>query len=361
MIADHPPPDSIGLADNEVMNARSAGLALLALAAAAAAASPERPRAFRPAGLGLAVELGRNPVGDEQRRLMAELRATGVSVFALSLAWPAGEPSQGQYRIDEVTRAARLLRQSGATVHLDLPLVVGRQREVPADLASVAFDDPTLSLRLGRLLDALEPALLDCSTLSLGYEAEVYFSDKPEELKAYRRLFDGAVAFLKKKAPDLLVGVTTVAPTESPAPVVAAMLHQHSPVLFYLYAPFDRDRLFFHRPPGAVDRDWKVLLEEARERPIAFPEVSYSSSAENGSSPEKQAEFVRRFRRLVASTDGRRLLFARYVTRRDPPAAPSEAAPSTPARRRAAFFANRGLETSAGKPKPAWTEWVKTR
>ena len=51
------------------------------------------------------------------------------------------------------------------------------------------------------------------------------------------------------------------------------------------------------------------LLEAARGRPIAFPEVSFSSAAENGSSPEKQAEFVRRMRRFLASHDGRTLLF----------------------------------------------------
>ena len=67
-------------------------------------------------------------------------------------------------------------------------------------LAAIDFDDPRLSLRLGQLLDALGPALADVSTISLGYEAEAYFADKPKELAAYRRLFDGAVEFLKKTA-----------------------------------------------------------------------------------------------------------------------------------------------------------------
>ena len=248
-------------------------------------------------------------------------------------------------------------------MHLDVPLVSLRTKDVPRDLAAVAFDDPRLSLRLGRFLDALEPALRDASTLSLGYAADSYFADKPEELKAYRLLFLGAIDFLRKKVPLLGVGVTTAAPTESPAPAVAAALHQHSPVLFYLYAPFERDKPYVHRPPESLERDWKQLLVRAAGRPIAFPEVSYSSASENGSNPAQQADFVKRLRRFVAGADGGALLFARYATWRDPPVAPAPTpAPGVPppapiTARKAAFFANRGLQTAAGQPKLAWREW----
>jgi hypothetical protein len=296
-----------------------------------------------------------------ERRALVEIRGTGVNFFSLALSWSEAEPAPGKYRVAEITRAARILRQSGATIHLDLPLVAGRARDVPKDLAAVAFDDSRLSLRLGRLLDALEPALADIATISLGYEADAYFADKPEELKAYRRLFEGAVEFLRKVAPHVAVGVTTAAPGESANPEIAAELHQKSPVLFYLYAPFVRDKPYWHRPPESLEADWKRLLEGARGRPIAFPEVSYSSSAENGSSPEKQAEFVRRLRRFLSSADGRRLLFVRYVGWRDPPPGRYRPAPEAAdvARRKIAFFANRGLKESNGDPKPAWKEWAK--
>jgi len=345
------------VADNALMKLRAGHVMLAALLAAGPPADRGRP--VRSAGLGLAAEFERNITPDTGRQVLGQLRVTGVSVFALPVSWPEAERSPGRYDVESVTRAARVLRQSGATLHLNLPLVIGREKSVPTDLKQIAFDDPKLSIRLGRLLDALTPALLDCSTVSLGSEADVYFSDKPEDLKAYRRLFEGAVAFLQKKAPELGVGVTTLAPTESPAPLVAAMLHQRSPVLFYAYAPFERGRPYVHRPPSSIERDWKQLLERTGGRPIAFPEVSYSSSPENDSSPEKQADFVRRLRGMVSSTDGRRLLFARYATWRDPPPDPDESSPNADTRRRVAFFGHRGLQTSKGEPKPAWKEWVK--
>ena len=281
-------------------------------------------------------------------------------MFLLSVSWSRGEPARGVYRVEEVLRTARLLRQSGALLHLDLPLVETTARDVPRDLADVAFDDPKLSLRLGRFLDALRPALLDVSTLSLGREADVFFAGKPDELRAYRRLFDGAVEYLSRTAPNVRVGVTTSAPMESAAPTVAAALHQKSPVLFYTYGALARDAPYRHRPPGSIEADWKALLTSAAGRPIAFPEVSYSSASENGSSPEAQAEFVRRFRRFLAAADGSALLFARYAVWRDPPPEAASAA-SDFARVRDAFYAHRGLQTVNGAAKPAWREWLKAR
>ena len=334
--------------------------ASLLASSAILAAGPVTPRADTPRPLlGLAIEFAKTPPADVEQRALAEVRRAGVNLFALSISWAEMEPAPGKYSVAKITRTARLLRQSGATLHLDLPLVAGRDRSLPADIAGLAFDDPRLSLRLGKLLEALEPALADVSTISLGYEADAYFADKPVELKAYRSLFDGAVEFLGKLAPRLRVGVTTSAPTESAAPEVAAQLHQRSPVLFYLYSPFVRDKPYVHRDPAALEADWKRLLDSARDRPIAFPEVSYSSAAENGSSPGRQAEFVRRMRRFLASQDGRKLLFARYVGWRDPAEEVYRVSPGANelVRRKATFFANRGLKKANGDPKPAWLEW----
>ncbi|MDQ6893499.1 MAG: beta-galactosidase [Acidobacteriota bacterium] len=338
---------------------------LLGVLAAAATAAPREP--LRASGtvarplLGLEATLPAGVSDEERERSARTVRASGVNLFAVTVSWSDGEPSPGKYRLDALVRTVRLLRQSGATVHLDLPLVSVQKRDVPADLATVRFDDPRLSLRLGRFLDALEPALLDASTISLGYAADSYFAAHPDELTGYRLLFGGAVAFLQKKAPDLKVGVTTSAPTESASPVVAAALHQGSPVLFYLYAPFDRANPFLHRPPESLERDWKKLLELAAGRPIAFPEVSYSSAPENGSTPERQAEFIRRLRRFLQASDGQSILFARYVAWREEaaPAPAADAKASPLAGRRAAFLAHRGLQTERGDPKPAWRQWTR--
>lgn len=325
----------------------------LPLLLAASGAAPDRP------ALGLAVNLPAGVTDAGRQKALEAVRATGVSAFALELSWPAAEPRPRRYAVADVVRAARLLRQSGATVHLDLPLVDGRGRRVPADLAERAFDDPALAARLGQLLQALGPGLLDVSTLSLGNEADAYFAARPAELAAYLRLFAGAVRFLATAAPRLLVGVATAAPMDSLAPGVAARLHEKSPAVFFVYAPFVAGSPFAHRPPATLERDWKAMIAAAAGRPLAVTEVSYSSSPENGSTPERQAEFVRRMRKFLAAADPTRLRFARYVPWRDPTPAGAAAITDPIERRRAAFFANRGLQKSDGTPKPAWREWAR--
>ena len=343
----------------------SVSLLLLGAAVTSADRLPARPAASAPPpAVGIAVNLDPSLNPAARQVVLDAVRRTGASLFVLELSWSRTEPRPREYRLEEITRTARVLRQSGATLHLDLPLVTETERDVPKDLSGVAFDDRRLSLRLGRLLDALMPALLDFGSLSLGQGADTYFADKPDELRAYLRLFDGAVPFLRKKAPHLGVGVTTEAPMQSRAPEVAAALHRKSPVLFYAYSPFARGEPFLQRGPDALDRDWPAVLKTASGRPIAFPVVSYCSSPENGSSPEKQAGFIRRLRRFLAKTDGRALLFARYVALRDPPLDGIPAVePGAPvaARRQRAFLSSRGLQSANGDPKPAWREWLRAR
>ena len=66
-----------------------------------------------------------------------------MNLFAVTVSWSEGEPSAGKYRLDALLKTVRLLRQSGATVHLDLPLVSIRSRDVPADLATVRVRRPS--------------------------------------------------------------------------------------------------------------------------------------------------------------------------------------------------------------------------
>jgi hypothetical protein len=335
---------------------RHAAALLIAAAAAVPAEGPPAPAA------GVALNLPESASAAQQTDAVEMVRRTGATFFELSLSWAAAESTPHRYALDDLARTARLLRQSGATLQLDLFLVTETRRDVPADLADAAFDDPRLSQRFGRLLDALAPILLDFQTLSLGEAADAYFAEHPNELAAYRRLFDGAVPYLKKKAPHLLVGVTTLAPTESPAPEIAAQLHQRSPLLLYIYCPFERGKPFEHRPPDSLEKDWTDLLRAAAGRPIAFPVVSYSSASENGSSPERQADFVTRMRRFLARADGRRLLFARWVDLRDAAPGKDGAGPGaivTREKNRAAFLAHRGLQAYTGEPKPAWRAWAK--
>ena len=100
--------------------------AVFALAAAgtagpAASAGPA-PKPAPPA-LGVLVNLEASATPALRQSALEMVRRTGANFFVLELSWTAAEPSPHRYRVEEVTRAARVLRQSGAVLHLDLPLV----------------------------------------------------------------------------------------------------------------------------------------------------------------------------------------------------------------------------------------------
>src|SRR5438477_641513 len=78
-----------------------------AFSSGAAARSEIRP------AVGLAIEFAKAPAPEVERRALAGIRATGVSLFVLKVSWSAAEPEPGRYRVEEITRTARLLRQSG--------------------------------------------------------------------------------------------------------------------------------------------------------------------------------------------------------------------------------------------------------
>ena len=234
---------------------RLSALALPVLLATAAAPS-SRPAPQSTPALGVAINLRASANAAERQAAIDAVRRTGASFFALTLSWSEAEPAPRKYRLDEITRTARLMRQSGAMLHLDLPLVTESRRDVPADLAGIAFDDPKLSLRLGGLLDAAPAGAPRLPDDLARRRRRLLLRDRPDELRAYRRLFDGAVQFLSRSAPHLLVGVTTASPNESPAPAVAAALHQRSPLLLYDYAPFERGRRFVQRDPDVIEKDW---------------------------------------------------------------------------------------------------------
>ena len=277
-----------------------------------------------------------------------------MNLFALTVLLAGAEPAPRKYRVEDVTRTARLLRQSGATLHLDLPLVSGRERDVPADLAAVRVRRPE-ALRSASASSSRRsrPALADCSTISLGYEADAYFADKPEELKAYRRLFDGAVEFLDKTRPAHLGRRDDGRPDESVAPGGrrGSSIRRARSSSTSTRRSNARSRSGT-APPAALEADWKRLLESAKDRPIAFPEVSYSSAAENGSTPEKQAEFIRRLRRFLSTADGARapLRPLRVLARASARPLPRRSSADETSRRRASYLSHRGLQGADGDP-----------
>jgi len=195
---------------------------------------------------------------------------------------------------------------------------------------------------------------------SFGNEVDVYLSQHPAELPAFRALLQRQRSRIRAALPGLEVGCCTTSPVANAAAWVGDTLNAYTDIAVYTYYPFIAGSDFIHRPPTTFEPDMAAMLARAGGRPIGLQEVGYTSSPVNGSSTAAQAETVRRFRAYMASASRGRIRFASWFLMTDWSSATLSQLFSyygvySPGFE--AFLGNLGLRDSLGTPKPAWAAW----
>lgn len=218
--------------------------------------------------------------------------------------WKKLEPTQGNYNAQEWQGLAWWMTQSqrrSQVNYIGLQLINTTQREMPAGLETLAFDNAQVKARFHALLDKLiglyKGRIL---YLSIGNEVDAYLRDRAkvgdDQWAAYQRFYEDAVLYVHKLDPAIKVGVTATADGalgQSPTQVTA--LNAKSDVLILTYYPLQYDSQFrvTVRDPSVVADDFKRMLTFAGTRPLVLQEVGYPSSTVNLSSEPRQAEFIR--------------------------------------------------------------------
>ncbi|MBN2488914.1 MAG: hypothetical protein JXA98_07800 [Methanosarcinaceae archaeon] len=136
--------------------------------------------------------------------------------------------------------------------------------------------------------------------LSLGNEINDYFYLYPEQLDDYLSLYDEAYAEIKKASPNTRVFV------------VFSYDHLIDNNQWYLFDIFNSrvDLVGITTypwkqfdDPSDIPDDYYTGLEEYTDKPIAFTEIGWISSASHGSSEKEQADFLNRFLTLTEGMD----------------------------------------------------------
>lgn len=289
-------------------------------------------------------------------------RALGATMVQLGDLWSTLEGSPGTIDVAGLRTAVALFRSVGLEPYYNLRVLDTNNRGVPADLASVAFDDPQMIARVDTVVDSLIEVAKQTRLLafSFGNEVDVYLSQHPAELPSYRALLARERARIRATLPDLKVGCCTTSPVDNPAAWVGDTLNAYTDIAVYTYYPFVPGSDFVHRPPATFELDMAAMLARAGGRPLGLQEVGYTSSPVNGSSAAAQAEMVRRFRAYMRLASRDRILFANWflmtdwssVTLTQLFAYYGAYSPGF-----GAFLGNLGLRDTAGTPKPAWDAW----
>lgn len=289
-------------------------------------------------------------------------RALGATMVQLGDLWSTLEPSPGAIDVSALRAALPLFRSLGLEPYFNLRVLDTNRRGVPADLASVAFDDPRMIARVDAVVDSLIDLARHTPLLafSFGNEVDVYLSQHPGELPAYRALLQRERARIRAALPDLRVGCCTTSPVGNAAAWVGDTLNAYTDIVVYTYYPFVPGSDFVHRPPSTFEPDLTAMLARAGLKPLGLQEVGYTSSPINGSSPAAQAEVVRRFRVSMRLASRDRILFASWFLMTDWSSltlAQLFAYYGAYSPGFGGFLGNLGLRDSVGTPKPAWDAW----
>lgn len=216
----------------------------------------------------------------------------GINGAAATYRWSELEPTTDELDVMQVANDLNILsRMYGYTTLLGIQVLNTTDKETPADLLDVPFDDPQMLERFTALFDAMLPHLTEnVRYLSIGNEVDIYLAANPNEWETYRTFYHNAAAYVHEAAPTLQVGVTVTFAGTTQHPDETARLNEASDVVIITYYPF-RDAFNFDNPAAPLE-DFPRMVEIAGGRPVILQEVGYASAELLGSSEAAQAEFV---------------------------------------------------------------------
>ena len=298
--------------------------------------------------------------------------SNGMNVFSFAADWADLEPSPGVFALhDPLVNPLTLLlpdypQIKGVT--FVLKMIDTNTRPMPPDLRARSFGDPEVVSRFEALIDAIaaEPASGRITHLLLGNEVDGYLSQHPEELPAFGVFYQRAVERIHARLPAARVSTIVTFASLTGHPEVFDRLDPAGDFSCFTYYPTAPDTVagaWQMRPVAEIGADIDFMARQADGKPFAFTEIGYSASPVNGSSEERQAEFVRAmFRALNVYAGTGRLAFLLYHALYDyPPDAcgPYAQAQGVPPVALCSFMGNLGLRRyDTGEAREAWGAFV---
>jgi hypothetical protein len=286
------------------------------------------------------------------------VRNAGARGQGVSLHWPAMEPSPGVYDFTEANQIDTIQLQGPFRIHVTLGVINTTVRQVPADLASAAFDSPQFEARFQDMLTAfLNQFGSRIDSIAIGNEVDVYLSANPTQWSAYANFYGKVSALVRTLYPSIKVGVTATfggATDPLTGPLIAG-LNSVSDMFMMNYYPLNSN--FTPLDPSVVAGDFTEILAASPDKPILLQEVGFPTSTNLGSSEQLQAQFVTNVFSAWIDAGDKIQFLSFFLLHDDTPQACQQVANefgiSDP--NFVAFFCSLGLRNSDGTDKLGWT------
>ena len=279
-------------------------LLLGVLAACGGGSSGDRPASFGPPfKVAVSANVSGGPVSGFTAEYQA-LYAIGLRGAQTAAPWKAMDHNDGvtmpPYDLTMITNPyfglSALAGYGFTSILLNIPIITIDARSMPADIDTLAFNDPIVKGRYQALIDQVVPYLVlnpSVKYVSLGNEVDTYLGAHPmAEWNQYKELIEDARTHLKSQLPGILVGVTTTFEGASSTQTAnVASLNQNMDVVIYTYYPLNFQTMTA-RDPSTVATDMGTMVSLAGGKPLVLQEWGYPSSSVVSGSEQKQSDFV---------------------------------------------------------------------
>lgn len=215
--------------------------------------------------------------------------AVGAKGIVQTWTWSSLEPDSARLNVQQLISDIRYSRSRGLQVFVGIQLINTVRREVPSDLATVAWTDARMQLRFERLLNALAPILNDITYFSIGNEVAGYLGARSEWVP-YTTFLTAEVASLHRRVPGIKVGATLEYDGAASQTAFARALIAVSDVAIFTHYPFQLNS-FTVEQPTITRSSFDNMIALAGGKPVVLQELGYPASPTNGSSEAQQAAF----------------------------------------------------------------------
>lgn len=291
-----------------------------------------------------------------------DLAAVNASTIVITKTWKDLEPGSRIY--GDTRQLAKDFNENtaaGRGVFFGFQPINTVKRELPRDLAKLAWDDPAM---IGRFQEFMDHLMLEGAKapkyISLANEADVYFEKNPKELESFLKFYEGAQAVIKRNAwPETRIGITVTFDglMKGRTKIVQKLLEASEIAIFTYYPVIDLKLL----PVEDINSHLDMMVAAAGEKDIYLQEAGFPSSEGLGSSEAWQAKFFDTFISAVRSRD--QIKMASLFMLHDFTAEHCDMftgyygfgkAPKEVKRKFRDFICTLGLKTADGKEKQAW-------
>lgn len=240
----------------------------------------------------LGINVSEGAIGFEKAFALAQ--DAGIEVLEIALPWDEYETKPGKYTDKWLPQINYFYPRYGTRIALSLNPIDTNNLRLPKDLKEKTLNDPLVIERYRSFVGFVASKLPDAKVfyVAIGNEVDVTLGTSEQRWREYTEFYRAVAPFVEEKFPQAVIGSKVTFESALRQSDSVKQLGSDQDELFVTYYPFEPGG-FQVRDEQSVHNDFKRILDLYPDKKIYFTEIGYPSGKDNGSSEEKQAEFIK--------------------------------------------------------------------